>query len=87
MSLISLGPSSGIMVVNGIATYNTELGKKKFEFTVLNGKIAAGDKKTFDEQLKSLQGFKKTLSCLTCCCCCCPCTNCYTSTTKAKARL
>ncbi len=33
MSIVSLGPSYGILILNGLVSYNNEAGKKKFEIT------------------------------------------------------
>jgi hypothetical protein len=86
MGILSLGPSHGIMILNGLVKYDNQIGKKKYEFVEMNGKIANGDQKAFDDSVKQLRGAKKFLGCITLCCCCCPCSNCFTTTKKSKAK-
>jgi len=81
---VSLGPSFGMMIMNGVVFAGEAIGKGKFEVTDVFEGLCKGDKQVqaaWDKRQKSLKGF---ISCVDSFCCCCPCSTCYTSDKKSR---
>ena len=57
MSLVSMGPAFGIMVMNGLVTSGDNIAKGKFDVTDAYEKLCKGDQETqvqWAKQLKSI---------------------------------
>ena len=83
MSVMSLGPNHGIMVMNGLVTMNDKNGKIKYDVISENKKIRNGEEATRVALLGRFKKFGSIISCMSCCCCCCPCSTTFTSVKKA----
>lgn len=84
MSMISLGPQYGIMVMNGLVADGATMAKGKFDLTEAYAGLARGDPATIEKMKKQFNGVTKMLACINCLCCCCPCSTCFTPNSKSK---
>ena len=82
MGVVSLGPTHGIMVLNGIVTMNNSLAKIKYEMTTENKKVRNGEEAVRAEQQSKFKKIGGALACINYCCCCCPCSSLFSRVKK-----
>ena len=81
-SMVSLGPTYGIITLNGLVLGNEGIAAAKFELTDAYGRIFRGDDQKRVAENQKLANISKVLGCINICCFCCPCSILYTSTVK-----
>jgi NADH dehydrogenase FAD-containing subunit len=81
-SMVSLGPTYGIMALNGLVIGNEGMAAAKFDLTDTYGRICKGDDRVRVSQNQNLAFIGKALGCINYCCCCCPCSILFTPTVK-----
>ena len=83
MVIVSLGPSHGVMIMNGMVNLSDTMGQMKFQITDEFERLCKGDLTVEAEQAKRHGIMKKAFCCMNFLCCCCPCAIWHSPTKKS----
>lgn len=82
-----MGPTYGILTVNGLVLGQDGIAAGKFEVMDATSRVVSGDERERHAQNQKIATITKVLSCINCICFCCPCSVWYSSNSKALNRI